>query len=142
MPYLYGSDPRADEPARGGAGGDAETDGSGYEGDGSTPPPSNEGDTARDGSSGGSVGGIDLCCGGRSGGGGGISSSSGGGGGSSSGGGGGDDIIRVSWALGTPGCGWVWEMPVMPNEEWPSDHLAVGVELVLVGSKRALPLKP
>ncbi|GIL83727.1 hypothetical protein Vretifemale_12461 [Volvox reticuliferus] len=140
MPYRYGSDPRADEPARGRAGVNtnrAALKGYGDEGDGVTSSQcSEEGGTAVDGSSGGGSGDNG---GGVSGGGRGGSSSSGSGGGSGSSG---DDSSRMSWALGMPGCGGVWEMPALPNAEWPSDHLAVGVELVLLQRRGTVPPKP
>ncbi|PNH11849.1 CCR4-NOT transcription complex subunit 6-like [Tetrabaena socialis] len=40
--------------------------------------------------------------------------------------------------LGMAGRGPVWDLSLQPNPEWPSDHLAVGAELLLLPPRRRL----
>ncbi|KXZ45485.1 hypothetical protein GPECTOR_54g226 [Gonium pectorale] len=41
-------------------------------------------------------------------------------------------MAATSLDLGMAGRGPVWELPPQPNAEWPSDHIAVGAELILL----------
>ncbi|GLC52322.1 hypothetical protein PLESTB_000616300 [Pleodorina starrii] len=112
MPYRYGSDPRTDDGSGDGGGAARWTP---------PPPPADSGhddDGAADGGGGSGDGGSQ---------GGAAAVPSGGGGGGGDGDGGGGPL-----SLGMSDRPPVWEMPALPNAEWPSDHVAVGAELLLL----------